>query len=109
MLFFPPTIKLNDTQPTGEKGATVFAVFNGPAEQGKQLLKPFIDLGPVATQVPWVLSAGCGLMVRTHSFELCAFLGRRRSKSCHSGLSNKASTTGFPLAVTTTKPAPSSR
>ncbi|ELR24567.1 FAD binding domain containing protein [Acanthamoeba castellanii str. Neff] len=41
---------LNDTQPTGEKGATVFAVFNGPAEQGKQLLKPFIDLGPVATQ-----------------------------------------------------------
>lgn len=38
----------------------MFAVFNGPAEQGKQLLKPFIDLGPVATQVPWVLSAGCG-------------------------------------------------
>jgi hypothetical protein len=44
--------KLNETRPTGEKGATVFAVFNGPAEQGKQLLKPFIDLGPVAAQVP---------------------------------------------------------
>jgi hypothetical protein len=45
-------IKLNETRPTGEKGSTVFAVFNGPAEQGKQLLKPFIDLGPVAARVP---------------------------------------------------------
>ncbi len=51
-LFPMRAIKLNETRPTGEKGSTVFAVFNGPAEQGKQLLKPFIDLGPVAAQVP---------------------------------------------------------
>lgn len=37
--------------PTGHPGAVLASVYNGPADKGAEVFKPFTDLGPVMQRV----------------------------------------------------------